>query len=123
LQPFEDQRLNTYFYGYIDLSTAILYRFGDASVLHGKYKINVNGLAIGFGSKWTTLFIKYREVQGLNVGEKKTITVPQVDLTLALWGNMEIFLSRNMSIQWPSEINSWGAAVGVFSTLTIERIY
>ncbi|MGZ3794188.1 MAG: hypothetical protein ACXVCP_17690, partial [Bdellovibrio sp.] len=47
LQPFEDQRLNTYFYGYIDLSTAILYRFGDASVLHGKYKINVNGLAIG----------------------------------------------------------------------------
>jgi hypothetical protein len=123
LLPFGPSLDNEYFYSYLELSTYLLYREGQSTALHGKYKIKLKGLAFGLSSKWSLLFIKYADVANLEVGQSKSIVTPHLDLSAAIWLNIEVGLAPVPKIQLPSEINSLGASLGVLSSIEIKRIY
>lgn len=111
------------FYTYLKLNTIIGYRYGSASALEGKYSLKIKGVALGLASKWSTVYIKYSDLEGMGVGERRKIVLPQLDLQVAFWANGELQLGRNSIFLGTSEINSVGASVGILQVVTIERIY
>ena len=118
-EEFDDEG----FYAYIKLKTFLLRRSGSTKALRGKYEIKVKGLAMGFASKWSSVFIRYKDVEGMAIGEKRKIHLPQLDLQLALWMNAEIQLGRASTALGTSEINSLGVSLGLFELVEIERLY
>lgn len=121
---FDQEEINDDgFYTYIKLNTLFLYQYGKAKALRGKYRVKVKGLAMGLASKWSSIFIRYSEVAGMEIGEKRKINLPHLDLQLALLMNVEVQLGRKSKVLGTSEVNSLGTSVGFFKSVEIERIY
>lgn len=117
--PEADQRASFY----IKLKTLGVYRFGETIGLRSKYKVSVKGAALGLSSQWTQIQLKMSDLNSLNVGESKSFFMPHFDLFAAFWLNFDVGLTPIPTFNGPSEINSIGAGVGLFSKVTIERLY
>lgn len=111
------------FFAYVNLNTILVYRSGKAKALRGKYEVKVKGLALGLASKWSSVFIRFKDVEGMDVGEVRKINSVKLDLQLALWANVEFQLGRKVEAFGTSEINSVGASIGLFESVKIKRIY
>lgn len=112
-----------WFYSYIDLNTIAVYRFGEGTALQGQYQVHVNGIALGIGSKWSMVFIRYDSLSGMAVGETRQIIYPEIDISAALWLNLQIDLLPVLTVQLPSEINSWGLSIGLASDIAVTKMY
>lgn len=112
-----------YFYTYLPLNTYLFYREGESFALRGKYHVQVDGMALGLSSQWSVVFIAWQDVRGLKVGESHSILVPHLDLSLALGINAEVGFSPKLNLKLPSETNSVGAKLGLFSSITVTRMY
>jgi hypothetical protein len=114
---------NDWFYAYINMKTFLVESSGQAIALHGKYQITVNELALGLGSDWTEMFIKYGDVKSLNVGDKKVIRVPHVAVEMALGVSLDADIDRHPQLTVNPNMNNIGVSLSIFSTITIERLY
>lgn len=119
----DDPTHPSYFFSYMDLDTVGVFRYGSGFALQGRYKIELTGFALGLGSKWTTVFIQYSSLSGMDIGETRNIVSAELDASAALWINFQINLLPVLTAQLPSEINSWGISVGLASDIAIKRIY
>ncbi len=111
------------FFAYIKLKTYGVYRTGSTTALRGKYKISIKGAALGLSHKWSRVYIYYREVENLKVGETLIINRPQLDFSLALWLNAEVQVTSRLRAFGPSEINSLGASMGAYQAIKVKRLY
>ncbi|HLD73880.1 MAG TPA: hypothetical protein VJB34_03160 [Bdellovibrionota bacterium] len=118
-----DDGISEYFFTYLNLTTIVLYRYGSSETLRGQYRVKINGLAAGLSSKWSLLAIPYSKVRDLEIGESRSFLTPHLDVSAALWLNLEVDVWPLPNIQLPSETNSLGVSVGLFSHVTITRLY
>lgn len=127
---YESNRVDS-FYTYINLKTYGVLRAGQsAHALRGQYKVSVKGLAFGAGSEWTALHIPYKEVQGMKVGETRTVLSYHLDLSAALAGlrarfnpeyrNGKFYLLPETMF---NEMNSVGFSLGLVDEVEITRNY
>lgn len=108
---------------YIQLQTVGLVRIGEATILHGQYRLRLKGFALGFESRWSTIELDPATFKDLKIGEKKSVPMTHLTASIALGVGIEVGLSPSVKFDSPTQINSIGASIGLFSEIEIERLY
>jgi hypothetical protein len=122
-QPDEAPSPDAWFFSYIDLNTLFVYEFGNSTALHGRYRIHYGGLAFGLSSRWSELFIRYKDLEGMQIGETRSIQGPRFDISAGIGEDLELDLLPFPGFGLPSDLNSAGLSLSVWADIEVERIY
>jgi hypothetical protein len=122
-QQEESTAPNAWFFSYIDLKTIGVVESGDAVSLHGKYLIHFHGVALGLASRWTQLYIRYHDLDGMKVGETRSVRGPRLDISVGLGEDFELDVLPHVELGLPSDFNSAGISLGLWSDIEVERLF
>jgi hypothetical protein len=122
-QPDEAPSDDAWFFSYIDLKTLLFFETGKAIALHGHYAIHYKGLAFGLATRWTELFIHYKDLEGMQIGETRKIKGPRFDFSAGLGEDLELDLLPFPKFTLPSDLNSAGLSLSLWADIAVERLY
>lgn len=122
-ESLQSETAGKWAFAYVPLTTVGVYRWGERVIMKGKYKVSISGMALGLSEKWSLVYFPKEKLEGLSVGEEREFLMPHLDFSAAFWMNFEVGISPKPKFQAPTEINSIGAEVGVFSNITVKRLY
>jgi hypothetical protein len=122
-QPDDAPSPDAWFFSYIDLKTFFFYETGSSIALHGRYQVRYKGLALGLSARWTELFIRYKDLEGMAIGEKRSIKGPRFDLSAGVGEDLELDVLPFPKLALPSDLNSAGLSLSLWADIEVERIY
>jgi hypothetical protein len=122
-QPDPETTSQEWFFTYMDLKTYLVEQEGASFALHGRYRVRIRGLALGVGNRWTAIFIKYKDILGMRVGEIRNLLAPRLDLSMGLGEDIEFDVLPRFGLNLPTDFNSEGISLSFLSDIKIEKIY
>jgi hypothetical protein len=122
-QPDEAPSPDAWFFSYVDLKTFFVFETGSSVALHGRYRVKYKGIALGLSSRWTELFIQYKDVEGMEVGERRSVKGPRFDFSAGLLEDVEFDLLPFPKFGLPSDLNSAGLSLSLWADIEVERLY